>query len=123
MAALQQVVGIVTRTNPNGFQLDEQPGTWLNPSKFADPMPELPVVGQRVRCGLDGKGFVRTLELVEPPAPATRTVPPAPTPVRELCITRLACLKAAAQFLADNPEAKSTDVLAVAERWEAWVLR
>ena len=34
---------------------------------------------------------------------------------------RLACLQAAAVFLAGRQEVKSTDVTAVAERFEAWV--
>jgi hypothetical protein len=36
--------------------------------------------------------------------------------------TILAVLKAAAAFAASRPDAKSTDVLAVAEVWLRWVL-
>jgi hypothetical protein len=32
-------------------------------------------------------------------------------------------LEIAARFLATRPDAKSADVLAVAEKWEAWVGR
>ena len=39
----------------------------------------------------------------------------------ERTITRLAVLKAAASFAASRPEAKSPDVLAVAQHWLAWV--
>jgi hypothetical protein len=42
---------------------------------------------------------------------------------RETTITRLACLKAAAEFGASRPDAKSADVLKIAETWEAWVSR
>ena len=35
---------------------------------------------------------------------------------------RLAILEIAARFLATRPDAKSSDVLAVAEKWEAWVV-
>jgi hypothetical protein len=42
---------------------------------------------------------------------------------RETAITRLAVLKAAAEFAAGRPEIKSGDVLAIAARWEAWVAR
>ncbi len=46
-----------------------------------------------------------------------------PAAGREAPITRLAVLKAAAEFLAPRTDAKSADVLKVAERWEAWVTR
>ncbi len=44
-------------------------------------------------------------------------------PAKDRTITRLACLKAAAEFGASRPDAKSTDVLKIAEKWEAWVNR
>jgi hypothetical protein len=42
---------------------------------------------------------------------------------RERTITRLAVLKAAAEFAATRPGATSADVLKVAEAWERWVNR
>jgi len=42
---------------------------------------------------------------------------------REATITRLACSKAAAEFAASRPDAKSADVLKIAEAWEGWVNR
>ena len=42
---------------------------------------------------------------------------------RDKTITRLACLKAAAEFAATRPGATSADVLKVAESWERWVNR
>lgn len=36
-------------------------------------------------------------------------------------ISRLAVLKAAAQFGASRPDLKSADVLAIAERWMVWI--
>jgi hypothetical protein len=124
MAALEQLVGLVTKVNATGFQLQERPGAWQNISKFADPAPALPEVGQRVRVGVDPKGFARTIEPMDAPAAALEVAAstPAATP-RDVAITRLAVLKAAARFLADTPEAKSSNVLEVAERWEAWVTR
>ena len=46
-----------------------------------------------------------------------------PVAGRETAITRLAVLKAAAGFAAGRADLKSGDVLAIAERWEAWVTR
>jgi hypothetical protein len=42
---------------------------------------------------------------------------------RQAVITRLACLKAAAEFAAARPVLKSGDVLAIAASWERWVCR
>jgi hypothetical protein len=44
-------------------------------------------------------------------------------PARERTITRLAVLKAAAEFAATRPGATSADVLKIAEAWERWVNR
>jgi hypothetical protein len=118
MTALETLTGTVVKINSTGFQLDAQPGIWVNPSKFADPPPALPTLGQRVRVSVDGKGFARAIETLDGAPPLAHNGHD-----REQTITRLAILKAAARFLADKPEAKSPDVLAVAERWEAWVTR
>ncbi len=42
---------------------------------------------------------------------------------QQTAFTRLAVLKAAAEFAASRPALKSGDVLAIAERWEQWVGR
>jgi hypothetical protein len=42
---------------------------------------------------------------------------------KDRTITRLAVLKAAAEFGASRPELKSGDVLRIAESWERWVNR
>ena len=44
-------------------------------------------------------------------------------PAKDRTITRLAVLKAAAQFGASRPDLKSADVLRIAASWEAWVNR
>jgi hypothetical protein len=54
------------------------------------------------------------------PQPARRW-PPANNASRDRTISRLACLKAAAEFSATRPEIKSADVLAIAGRWLTWV--
>jgi hypothetical protein len=38
-------------------------------------------------------------------------------------LTCLACLNAAAEFLATRPDAKCADIVRVAASWEAWALR
>jgi hypothetical protein len=43
--------------------------------------------------------------------------------LRDRTITRLAVLKAAAEFGAARPQPKSGDVLAIASSWEWWVTR
>jgi hypothetical protein len=78
--------------------------------------------GQTVTLTLDRSGFVRAVE-------ATGG---AQEPVRgdlyagvhkDRTITRLAVLKAAAEFAAARRGLKSGDVLKVAESWERWLLR
>ncbi len=54
--------------------------------------------------------------------PATAPAQPA-TPDRETTITRLAVLKAAAQFCQYRPDVTAADVLAIASEWEGWVTR
>jgi hypothetical protein len=50
------------------------------------------------------------------PAPAT-------PPGKDTVATRLALVEAASMFLAHRPKATASDVLVLAETWEAWVLR
>ncbi|HEY7061710.1 MAG TPA: hypothetical protein VII06_09535 [Chloroflexota bacterium] len=120
MTALEPLIGTVSKVNGTAFWLAERPALRLAISQFAEPRPELPAVGQRVRLGLDSKQFVRAIEVVgEDRAPDVT----APATSREATSTRLACLKAAAEFLAPRAEAKSPDVLAVAAAFEAWVTR
>ena len=128
MAALTPMSGTVTHVKNQGFQVDAQPGTWFTLSRFADPQPALPAVGERVRCGLDGKGFVRTIEVGYDPEVPGVPIPPAPPGAPSsapgvVLQTRLACLAAAAAYLAPRTEAKYTDVLAVAAKFEEWVTR
>jgi hypothetical protein len=53
--------------------------------------------------------------------PGSRRWPPANTAAKDRTISRLAVLKAAAAFGASRPDVKSADVLAIADRWLAWV--
>jgi hypothetical protein len=107
------VEGVVEARNHTGIRVN---GDWRNISKFR-PI-DLPDVGVRVRLGLDAKGFITTLEVVEGvPAVAVST----PIGVRDRTISRLSVLKAAAAFGASRPDLKSADVLRIADAWLAWV--
>jgi hypothetical protein len=64
---------------------------------------------------IDSKGFIVALENLSPEGK------PAPLGAKDERITRLAVSRSAVQFSAARPECKSSDVLAIAERWLAWV--
>lgn len=56
--------------------------------------------------------------------PQNRAAPePASGHYRDRTITRLAVLKAAAEFAAARPQLKSGDVLSIAASWERWINR
>lgn len=116
----QLVTGRVASVNPKGLRLDGM-DDWLNFSKFAaDLVP--PMRGQTATLTLDRQGFIRTVAVTdgsEAGAPSRQ----APGAARDATITRLAVLKAAAEFAASRPQLKSGDVLKVAERWERWINR
>jgi len=108
--------GAVAAVNDKGLRLEGRDG-WLNYSKWAEGLVP-PARGAHVVVTLDRAGFVRTLV----PAAAT-DAHHSPTAGRETAIIRQTCLKAAAEFCAARPELKSADLLALAERMEAWVRR
>ena len=112
----ETIAGMVAAVNDKGLRLEGRDG-WLNYSKWAEAIGS-PAHGAHVVVTLDKAGFVRTL------APAGATDPHhSPTAGRETAIIRQTCLKAAAAFCAARPELKSADLLALAERMEAWVTR
>lgn len=108
-----QVEGLIEARNDRGIHVG---GEWRNVSRF-HPL-ELPAQGARVRVEIDGKGFIRTLQVLE-------QAPTASSSTRERTITRLACLKAAANFASGKciagVDVKTADVLRVAEAFEQWV--
>jgi len=124
-SAYDQVIsGIVSSVNPKGVKLEGQ-ADWLNFSKFAtDIVP--PGRGESVTLTLDRQGFVRGVTAADGslPSAAPQSAPQsAQSSQRERTITRLAVLKAAAEFGAARPNLKSGDVLAIAATWERWVNR
>ena len=103
--------GPVEARNSTGIKLG---GEWRNLSKFR-PL-ALPDVGARVRAEVDDKGFLRSLEPLDTPAPAAAGTAPSWTSAR------LAVLQAAAQFAAYRPTIKPTDVPLIADCWLQWLL-
>jgi hypothetical protein len=119
-SAPDTITGRVVSVNPKGVKLDGR-AEWFNFSKFA---PDLvpPMRGETVSLTLDRQGFVRAIEATGgPQEPATGRLHAGVQ--KDRTITRLAVLKAAAEFAARMPNASSSDVLKVAEAWEAWVNR
>jgi hypothetical protein len=112
----EQLTGRVEAVNEKGLRLEGRDG-WLNFSKWAEAI-GAPAVGGLVTVTLDKAGFVRTV------APAEASDHHRGDAAgRETAITRLAVLKAAAEWSAGRAEVKSADVLKIAERWERWVLQ
>ena len=112
----QVLEGTVESVNERGVKIG---GQWLNYSKWAGEIAE-PRRGQVVALTLDGSGFVRAVGPADGAATGTHR---APVAARETAIIRQMCLKASAEFCAAEPEFKSADLFALAERMEAWVLR
>jgi hypothetical protein len=107
----------IAKTNGTGFQTREEGDKWFTISRYVTPAPAIPATGTRAVVSIDPRGFVHGIE------PADRSPAPAAPTSRETTIIRLACLKAASTFLATRPDAKSPDILKVAESLEGWVTR
>lgn len=125
--------GKVTRINGTGFELDAE--RWINISKYARPLPPMPSVGDTVVCTLDAGGFARKIlkqvdperdeeAMPDPSKPATVAPVANHVDAKDLRITRLACINSATSIIAGNGgRANSDEVLALAAKLEAWVLR
>jgi hypothetical protein len=109
------VEGVVEGANDNGIKVK---GEWLNRSQFN--ALELPAKGSYVRAQVDARGYLKSIETV---AAGTNSR----TSERDRTITRLAVLKAAADFMGHlgsaREQVKADHVLAVADRWLEWVER
>jgi hypothetical protein len=114
------ISGRVVSVNPKGLKLDGE-SDWRNFSRFAsDIVP--PMRGQHVTLRLDRQGYVRAVEATSgPQEPATGHLHAGVQ--KDRTITRLAVLKAAAEFAAARPQLKSGDALMIAASWERWVNR
>ena len=128
--SVPELVGVVAVVKDSGLRLEGSEG-WCNFSKWA-PVPR-PERGQRVRLQVDDKGWIKALELAEAPVDdqAARSVAPTsardhgdtrdPTLASELQ-TRLACLQAAAVFLAGRDHVDTRDLTLAAEVLARWAL-
>lgn len=119
--------GVVRSVNEKGLKLEGH-DSWLNVSRFAVGV-VMPERGQSVSVTVDKAGFIRSVTVLDGPAPIRggsdaridaqgRSAPSE----KDRTITRLACLKAAAEFAAGR-DLKSGDVLRIAASWEQWVTR
>jgi hypothetical protein len=116
-----QVSGVVRSVNDKGLKLDGY-DSWFNVSKFAVGV-VLPERGASVTCTLDKSGFLRAVASADGSALLpVRGASDAPS-TKDRTITRLAVLKAAAEYAASKPQSCSADVLKIAAAWESWVLR
>jgi hypothetical protein len=97
------VTGRVAAVNPKGVKLEGQNG-WLNFSKCArDIVP--PMRGQLVTLTPDRQGYVRAVQASDG-SEVIAAGRQAPGAARDATITRLAVLKAAAEFAAARPPAQ-----------------
>ena len=123
-ATPETITGRVVGVNPKGVKLDGH-ADWRNFSQFArDLVP--PARGNVVTLTLDRQGFVRAVEttgVAQESAGANRAAPGPQSAARDRTITRLAVLKAAAEFATARPQLKSGEVLKIAASWERWVNR
>ena len=118
------LTGRVVSVNEKGFKF-EGAGEWLNYSKFAVGI-VAPDRNQYVSVTVDKAGFVRSVvSAADAPAPIAggSDAPMSTRTDKDRTITRLAVLKAAAEFSASKQASSSADVLKIAESWEKWVLR
>lgn len=120
------VSGVVRSVNEKGLKLEGY-DDWFNISKFAVGC-VLPERGASVTCTLDKGGFLRAVSAADgsalslPRVAGGSDAPSAPS-TRDRTITRLAVLKAAAEFGAARPSLKSGHILAIAASWERWISR
>jgi len=113
----QDVEGVVEATNAKGLKIG---GAWVNVSQF-NPV-ELPEAGAHVRLSVDSKGYIKTLEVLNDAERKSAGVTE-----RDERITKLAVLKAAAEFVGRfsqvREEVRSEHVLVLADKWLEWVAK
>ena len=108
------VEGLVEAANERGVKVL---GEWRNASKF-HPV-DLPDRGARVRLELDGKGFIKTVQVLDaaPPAQASAN--------RDREIRRMCAIKVAAnvigQFAQTREEVRTEHIFPLADRILAWL--
>jgi len=111
----EDVEGVVEAVNATGLKLG---GAWVNVSRFH--AVDLPETGAHVRLKIDSRGYIVELENLSPKSPTVLSD-------KDERITRLAVLKAAAEFVGRyaqmREDVKSEHVLILADKWLEWVGR
>jgi hypothetical protein len=113
----ETITATVEAVNDHGIKIN---GAWLNVSRY-HPV-ALPMRGALVALEVQGGRWIQRCDVLD--AQGAHSEPQratAPSSARERTITKLAVLKAAAAFAASRPDAKSPDVLTVADVWLRWV--
>jgi len=110
MTTTETISGVIEARTERGIKVQ---GRWASISKFK-PL-EVPEVGAHVALGLDSKGFIVSIEILDDLSQLSDA--PANAQVGQ----RLEVLRIAAAFGASRPDCKSSDVLAIAQRWLQWV--
>jgi len=109
----EDIEGLVESVNATGLKIG---GAWVNVSRF-HPV-ALPDAGARVRLKIDSKGYIVDLETMSQQTPAVLSD-------KDERITRLAVLKAAAEFVGlwgqTREDIKSDHVLLIADKWLDWI--
>jgi hypothetical protein len=126
---IEIVTGLVERVSDKGTGVKVN-GEWANASQYVTPPLEMPKAGQRVNLQVErtDRGiWIQSIEILDGgqihqlPQQQRRGGGGGRSPAELRDIRRLSVLKAAAGFAASRPDMKSADVLAVADRWVAWV--
>jgi hypothetical protein len=110
----QTITATVEAVNERGIKVH---GGWLNVSKYH--AVALPMRGALVALEVKEGRWIQRCDVLDGDAPSINCTSVPST--RERTSPRLAVLKAAAAFAASWPDAKSTDVLTVADHWLRWV--
>jgi hypothetical protein len=115
----------VDEVNEWGIRVE---GEWINYSKWPKSLDQIDP-GRDVEIEQDGAGYIRRLTVVDADsvdAEPDESLPPRLATflsTKDVVIIRQTCIKVAATFGASRPELKSSDLFALAERLEGWVVR
>jgi hypothetical protein len=106
--------GLVEAVRPTGVKVQ---GIWASVSQF-HPVP-LPDMGAHVRIEIDGKRFLRSVQVLAAPAIGHNSS------TRDVAIARMCAIKVAAnvigQFAQTHEEVRTEHIFPLADRIYAWI--